>query len=159
MVEALIIFCAARGFYSRKCIVNLHCNKTGINHGVFGRTWVYIEAFYMKIRFACVEVFVLNLAFCVAVNCVGVFGTELFYVKMFCSHADFFIRCECYTYCSMRYIAFLQMFYHSQDFSNTCFVISAKNSASVRSDNCASFKSAKMRKIMHRQGYPGRKCK
>ena len=27
------------------------------------------------------------------------------------------------------------MFYHSQDFSNTCFVISAKNSASVRRDN------------------------
>ena len=131
MVEAFVIFCAARGFHCRKRVVNLYCNKTGINHGVFGRTWVYIEAFNVKISFACVEVFVLNLAFCVAVNCVGVFCTKLFYVKMFSSHADFFIRCECYTYCSMRYIAFLQMFYHSQDFGNTCFVIGTKYSASI----------------------------
>ena len=159
MVEALIIFCSTRRFHGWKCVVNLNCNKACVNHCVFGRARVYIKSFNVKICLAGIEIFILNFAFCVTVNCIGVFGTKLFYVKMLSSPANFFIRCECHTYCSMRYIVFLQMFYHSQDFSNTCFVISAKNSASVRRDNCASFKSTKMREIMHRQSYPGRKCK
>ena len=61
-----------------------------------------------KIGFACIEIFILNLAFGISVQCVGKIGSEFFYIKMCSSGTDFLIGGKCDTDGSVRNIFFDQ---------------------------------------------------
>ena len=74
---------------------------------------MYVESFDHEIRFACVEVLVLDLAFGITVQCIAVVSTELFYVEVRSTGTDLFIRCKCNAQRSVRNLFLLNTFDHS----------------------------------------------
>ena len=87
----------------------------------------------------CIEVFVLDFAFCIAVECVGVICIEFFYIKMRWSHSNFFVWSECDGEWSMRNIFAVQSFNHGHDFGDSGFIICAENCGSVGSNQSSAF--------------------
>ena len=68
---------------------------------------MYVESFDHEIRFACVEVLVLDLSFGITVQCVSIVCTKLFYVEVRSTGTDLFIRCKCNAQRSVRNLFFL----------------------------------------------------
>ena len=148
MIESFIILCSARCLHRWKSIIDLHSNQTCIDHSIFGRTRMYVESFDHEIRFACVEVLILDLAFGITVQCIAVVSTELFYVEVRSTGTNLFIRCKCYAQRSVRNLFFLNAFDHCHDLCDSGFVISSENSRAVRSDQCTSFQTCQMREVL-----------
>ena len=92
MIESFIILCSARCLHRWKSIIDLHSNQTCVDHSIFGRTRMYVESFDHEIRFACVEVLVLDLAFGITVQCIAVGSPELFYVEVRSTGTNLFIE-------------------------------------------------------------------
>ena len=67
MIEAFIFIRISWCFADRKHGIKLHGNESSVYHGIFGRTGMYINTGNLNDGSACIEIFVLNLAFCIAV--------------------------------------------------------------------------------------------
>ena len=97
-----------------------------------------IEALNVELCFACVEALVLDLAFCAAVDGVGIVRAERLHVKMRSSASDLFVRGKCHTERTVRDPFLLDYFYHGKDLGDTGFVIGTENGGPVGGDECAS---------------------
>ena len=100
---------------------------------------MYIKAFHVKDRFAGIEVLVLDLAFCVSVQCIGLFRSELLYVKMSRTCPDLLVRCKCNAERSVWYLLVLKSFNQGKNLGDACLIICAKYGCPVRRNKGASF--------------------
>lgn len=99
------------------------------------------ESLNIKTCFARIEVFVLNLSFCVAVQCVTVLGTKLLYVKAGGSRSDFLIGSKSNADRPVWNIFCLQTFNQSKNLGNSCLVVSSKDGGAVTGNQRAPCKS------------------
>ena len=91
MVESFIILRFTRDFKSWKHVIDFSGNQARIDHRILAGTRMHSKAGNFKICLACIEVFILNFSFGIAIQSVGKLCSKFFYVKMISSTTDFFI--------------------------------------------------------------------
>ena len=94
MVESFIILRFTRDFKSWKHVIDFSGNQARIDHRILAGTRMHSKAGNFKICLACIEVFILNFSFGIAIQSVGKLCSKFFYVKMISSTTDFFIWCK-----------------------------------------------------------------
>ena len=100
---------------------------------------MYIHPFYLKAGFTCIEVLILDLAFRVAVQCVGKVSAEFFYIKMSRAHSNLFIRRKRNTDPAMRNILRDKSFRQGHDLRNACLIIRPEYRCSITRNKRTSF--------------------
>ena len=131
MEKSLVVLCIPGSVRCRKHGVKFHGNESSVDHGIFGRTGMYINALEGYFCTAGVKVFVLDLAFRIAVQGICIIRTEFFYIKVGRSHADFFIRSKSDAERSVRYFFRKDMLQRSEDLCNAGLVVCAQDRGSV----------------------------
>ena len=94
MVESFIILRFTRDFKSWKHVIDFSGNQARIDHRILAGTRMHSKAGNFKICLACIEVFILNFSFGIAIQSVGKLCSKFFYVKMISSTTDFLIWCK-----------------------------------------------------------------
>ena len=148
MIESFVLFCTARSLHAWQQRIDLHCDQTGVDHRVFAGTGVYIESFDIEFGFAGVKALILDLAFGISVQRIGVIGAEFLQVKMCGSRTDLFIRCECDTDRSVRDLLFDELFGEGKDLGDSSFVVGAQDRGAVGGDQGAPFQLFQMFEIL-----------
>ena len=131
MEKSLIVLCVPWRIRRGEHGIKFHGNKGSIDHGIFGRTGMDIDALENYFCTAGVEVFVLDLAFCITVQGIGVICTEFFYIEVSRSHADLFIWSKRNTERSVRYFFRKDMLQRCKDLRNAGLVVSTQDCGSV----------------------------
>ena len=131
MEKSLIVRCVPWCIRRREHGIKLHGNKGSVDHGIFGRTGMDINTLESYLCAAGIEVFVLDLAFRISIQGVGIICTEFFYIKVSRPHANLFIRCKSNTERPMRDFFHKDMLQRCDDFCDSCLVICAQNCGSV----------------------------
>ena len=131
MEKSLIVRCVPWCIRRREHGIKLHGNKGSVDHGIFGRTGMDINTLEGYFCAAGIEVFILDLAFCITVQSIGVICTEFFYIEVSRSHADLFIWRKCNTERSVRYFFRKDMLQRCKDLRNAGLVVSTQDCGSV----------------------------
>ena len=131
MEKSFIVRCVPWSIRRWKHGIKLHGNESSVDHGIFGRTGMYINALEGYFCTAGVKVFVLDLAFRITVQGIGIVCAEFFYIEVGRSHADFFIRSKSGAERSVRYFFRKDMLQCSDDLCNAGLVVCAQDRGSV----------------------------
>ena len=113
---------------------------------------VFFEELEKYLCAAGIEIFVLDLAFCISIQCIGVVSSKFFYIKMFRSHSDFLVRGKSDGKRSVRKLFSKDMFQYSDDLSNSCLVICTQDRSAIGGDECPSLQRRKVGKYFRGKG-------
>ena len=136
-VEETFVFRSCFGsFVGRKCANELCRHASGVDHLVFRVSGVHTDACKFKLRSSGVEVLKLNFAKFATVHRVSPFATKLLDIKFVGTETNFFVRVKTYANLTMFDFGMLYEIHHClNNFGNTRFVVSTKQSVSVGNDN------------------------
>ena len=111
--------------------IKLHGNKRRVDHGIFGGAWMNVHTLENNFCTAGIEVFVLDLTFCIPIQSVGIVCTEFSDVKMCRSHADLFIWSKGNGKRAVRDFFRKDTLQSCDDLSDSGFIISTEDRSSV----------------------------
>jgi len=149
MVETFTSTRVCRRLVCREQRYDFISDQGSVDHDILCFSRMYINTFNMKCCTCCVEIFVGNFTFVIAIHCVSIICLKNVQVKQICSTTDFLVRRKTNPQITMWNVFCNYLFDCCENFCDAGFVIRTQKCSSVRCNKCAPLQRGKRWKIFY----------
>ena len=139
VIKALISVCIPGSFSGRQQAVDLHGDKGGIDHDILGGSGMDVHAGDPELGFGRIEILILDLTLCIAIESIGEVSAECLEIKVCGSHSDLLVRSKRDADRPMRNLILHDPLRHGHDLGDSGFVVRAQDGGPVACDQSAAF--------------------